>query len=140
MISEKAKEQCILEGSKYDIFEDQSPAEKIFLGLTPTNLVLEILRGLQPEVWIEGQSYLDPTASVGQFLAAILIIKMDLGHKNALATLFGTDIDFNKVIECRQRLINIAGDTPENWKIVTENIVEVDPKTQQQYLEQIKGA
>lgn len=89
---------------------------------TPPELVIEILEQLPPEVWEDGKTYLDPTAGSGNFLAAVLIIKKELGHKDPLKTIYGVDIMEDNVDECRQRLINIAGDTPENWKIVKNNI------------------
>ena len=89
---------------------------------TPTPLVLEILEQLPSTVWDAGKTYLDPTCGNGQFLAAVLIIKMALGHADALSTIYGVDLMQDNVDECRQRLIDIAGDTPANRKIVTHNI------------------
>lgn len=89
---------------------------------TPPELVIEILKQLPDQVWHEGKTYLDPTAGDGNFLAAVLIIKMELGHKNPLSTIYGVDIMQDNVDECRQRLLDIAGDTEENRKIVKNNI------------------
>lgn len=89
---------------------------------TPPELVIEILKQLPDQVWDDGKTYLDPTAGDGNFLAAVLIIKMELGHKNPLSTIYGVDIMQDNVDECRQRLIDIAGDTPDNWEIVRNNI------------------
>ena len=47
---------------------------------------------------------------------------MALGHTAALSTSYGVDLMQDNVDDCRQRLIDIAGDTPANWKIVTHNI------------------
>lgn len=89
---------------------------------TPTPLVLEILAQLPDTVWGAGKTYIDPTCGNGQFLSAVLIIKMALGHTDALSTIYGVDLMQDNVDECRQRLIDIAGDTPANWKIVKHNI------------------
>lgn len=89
---------------------------------TPPELVIEILRQLPNQVWDEGKTYLDPTAGDGNFLAAVLIIKLSLSHPNPLSTIYGVDLMQDNVDECRQRLLDIAGDTPANRKIVTHNI------------------
>jgi hypothetical protein len=80
------------------------------------------LEQLPEEVWQDGKTYLDPTCGNGQFLAPVLIIKQSLNHVNPLSTIYGVDIMQDNVDECRQRLIDIAGDTPENWDIVRNNI------------------
>jgi hypothetical protein len=56
-------------------------------------------------------------------LAAVLIIKKQLGHKKPLETIFGVDIMLDNVTACRGRLLKIVGDTPENRKILKKNIV-----------------
>ena len=92
------------------------------MNFTPTPLVLEILVQLPQTVWEDGKTYLDPTSGNGQFLAAVLIIKKEFGHPNPLSTIYGVDLMQDNVDECRQRLLDIAGDTPANRKIVTHNI------------------
>lgn len=94
---------------------------------TPIELVLEILDQLPDQVWEDGKTYLDPTCGNGQFLAAVLIIKMELGHKNPLSTIYGADIMQDNVNECRQRLIDIAKqyvdfNEDDAWEIVCNNI------------------
>lgn len=96
---------------------------------TPTPLVLRVLRRLPDFVWKEGEPFLDPTCGNGQFLAAVLIIKISLGHTDALSTIYGVDIMQDNVDECRQRLLDIAGDTPENRAIVEHNILCKDGLT-----------
>lgn len=122
MIIDKTKEQCILESKNYFLVKHPDRVKQLGEVFTPTELVLEILDQLPDQVWEDGKTYLDPTAGNGQFLAAVLIIKMELGHKNPLSTIYGVDIMQDNVDECRQRLIDIAGDTPENWDIVRNNI------------------
>lgn len=122
MISDKAKEQCILESKDYFLVKHPDRVKQLGEVFTPTELVLEILDQLPSTVWEDGKTYLDPTCGNGQFLAAVLIIKQGLGHTNPLATIYGVDIMQDNVDECRQRLIDIAGDTPENWDIVRNNI------------------
>ena len=122
MIPPAAREKCILESKKYALTKSKERIKGRGEVFTPVELVLEILDQLPPEVWIEGKTYLDPTVGTGNFLAAVLIIKQELGHKNPLSTIYGVDIMQDNVNECQQRLIDIAGNTPENWKIVENNI------------------
>ena len=122
MISDQSKEQCILESKDYFLVKHPDRVKQLGEVFTPTELALEILDQLPPEVWQDGKTYLDPTCGNGQFLAAVLIIKMELGHPNPLSTIYGVDIMQDNVDECRQRLIDIAGDTPGNWEIVRNNI------------------
>ncbi len=122
IISDKAKEQCILESKDYFLVRHTDRVKQLGEVFTPTELVLEILDQLPDEVWEDGKTYLDPTCGNGQFLTAVLIIKKELGHRNTLSTIYGVDIMQDNVDECRQRLIDIVGDTPENWEIVKNNI------------------
>ena len=122
MILEQTKEQCILESKDYFLVKHPDRVKQLGEVFTPTELVLEILDQLPAQVWDTGKTYLDPTCGNGQFLAAVLIIKMELGHPTPLSTIYGVDIMQDNVDECRQRLIDIAGDTPGNWEIVRNNI------------------
>ena len=116
-------DKCIAESSNY--FLTKHPERIKLLGevFTPTTLVLEVLNHMSADVWVLGGNFLDPTCGNGQFLAAALIIKISLGHTDALSTIYGVDIMQDNVDECRQRLLDIAGDTPENRAIVEHNIL-----------------
>jgi len=96
---------------------------------TPTELVLEILDQLPDQVWENGKTYLDPTCGNGQFLAAVLIIKLSLGHINPLSTIYGVDLMRDNVQECKRRLLDIAGWTKENIRIVHKQILCKDGLT-----------
>jgi hypothetical protein len=122
MITDATKEQCVLESADYFLVKHPDRVKELGEVFTPTHLVLEILEQLPQTVWEPGKTYLDPTCGNGQFLAAVLIIKMALGHTDALSTIYGVDLMQDNVDECRQRLLDIAGDTPANRKIVTHNI------------------
>lgn len=93
---------------------------------TPTELVLEMLEQLPEETWQEGKTYLDNSCGNGQFLAAVAVIKRELGHENYLETIYGVDLMEDNVLECRKRLLEIAGDTPDNRSVVRKNIVVHD--------------
>lgn len=90
---------------------------------TPTELVIEMLEKLPDETWDEGKTFLDNSCGNGQFLAAVAIIKRELGHKDYLSTIYGVDLMQDNVDECKERLLAIAGDTEENRAIVDRNIV-----------------
>ena len=122
MIKETTKARINGESIGYYLVRHPDRVKQLGEVFTPTELVLEILDQLPDQVWDAGKTYLDPTCGNGQFLAAVLIIKMELGHKSPLSTIYGVDIMQDNVDECRQRLIDIAGDTPKNWKIVRNNI------------------
>ena len=126
MITDAIKEQCTLESKDYFLVKHPDRVKDLGEVFTPTPLVLEILEQLPPTVWDAGKTYLDPTCGNGQFLAAVLIIKMALGHTDALSTIYGLDFMQDNVDECRQRLLDIAGDTVANRKIVKHNIRQGD--------------
>ena len=129
MITDDAKNLCTLESADYYLLKHNDRKKLLGEVFTPTRLVLEILGNLPIRVWEETENFLDPTCGNGQFLAAVLIIKLSLGHQNALASIYGVDIMQDNVDECRQRLIDIAGDTPANWAIVEHNILCKDGLT-----------
>lgn len=129
MIPNVIKEQCVLESKDYFLVKHPDRVKQLGEVFTPTELVLEILDQLPQEVWEDGKTYLDPTCGNGQFLAAVLIIKQSLNHNNPLAVIYGVDIMQDNVDECRQRLIDIAGNTTKNWEIVKHNILCKDGLT-----------
>lgn len=125
-ISQKIKDLCIAESSEW--LRASDPERQKMLGevFTPTPLVLEMIEQLPPTMWEDGKTFLDPTCGNGQFLAAIAIIKRELGHKSVLSSVYGVDIMNDNVQECRNRLLDIAGRTKANKKIVNRNIVCAD--------------
>jgi SAM-dependent methyltransferase len=120
---------CVIESTNYFLVKHPDRVKLLGEVFTPTELVLEILDQLPIEVWDDGKTYLDPTCGNGQFLAAVLIIKQSLNHVNPLETIYGVDIMQDNVDECRQRLIDIAGDNAHNWAIVEHNILCKDGLT-----------
>lgn len=121
------------ESANHDLVRSAERQAKLGEVFTPTNLVLEMLKKLPKGkingVWVEGKTFLDPACGNGQFLAVILIIKKQMGHKNPLDTIFGVDIMQDNIDECRARLLKIAGDTKRNREIVEQNIVCADGLT-----------
>lgn len=138
MIPDEAKQKYLIESRTRVLTKSQDRIKSWGEVFTPPELVLEILDQLPDQVWEDGKTYLDPTVGNGQFLAAVLIIKQQLGHTNPLGTIYGVDIMQDNVDECRQRLIDIAGATPKNWKIVENNIRCEDGLTYDYSFEPIK--
>lgn len=123
MINQEIKDCCIAESASYMLTKSTKRIKELGEVFTPTLLVLEILEQLDTTIWNEGKTYLDPTCGNGQFLVPVLIIKLALGHVNPLSTIYGVDIMEDNVAETRKRLIDIAGDTAANWRIVNNNIL-----------------
>jgi SAM-dependent methyltransferase len=126
------KQLALQESQGRKLIQSEERQKELGEVFTPTELVIQMLTklptGLQG-VWQEDKTFLDPTCGNGQFLAAILIIKIQLGHKDPLSTIFGVDIMEDNVIACRERLLEIAGHSKKNIKWVERNIVCADGLT-----------
>ncbi len=99
---------------------------------TPLPLVDEILEKLPPELFTDHtKTFIDNSCGDGNFLVRVLQRKIDNGSTptQALSTTYGVDLMPDNIIHCKQRLIDIAGDTLEHWKIVNLNIVCHDALT-----------
>lgn len=129
-LSDALRQACLDEGMDYCVpIRSTARAKVIGEVFTPSALVLEMIEQLPDPVWEPGKTYLDPTCGHGNFLAPILIIKLSLGHSHPLATIYGVELMQDNVDECKRRLIDIAGDTPENWETVNWNIRCADALT-----------
>lgn len=74
---------------------------------TPTALVQEMLDKLPPELFTDPtKTFLDPTCGDGQFLAEVIIRKIENGstYAQALSTVYGADLKEDNCIECIKRL------------------------------------
>ena len=90
---------------------------------TPTPLVQEILESLPEEIFTDPtKTFIDPACGDGQFLAEVLIKKMENGSDfvTALGTIYGVDIMQDNVDLCKERLLCGRDDLRE---IVDKNIV-----------------
>lgn len=128
-------EKIIQEGKQYQGIRSLDRQKQYGEVFTPTTLVMEILGKLPPEVWEEGSTFCDPAAGNGQFLAAVLMVKLFLGHDRlgALESIYGVELLFDNVEVCRARLLKISSDGINDAKlmeqakeIVTRNIVCAD--------------
>ena len=119
------KEKCLIESKNHVLVRSLERQEKLGEVFTPTNLVLEMLDKLSDAVWQEEKIFIDPTCGNGQLLVAVAIIKLELGHKNYLETIYGVDIMQDNIDECRQRL-DSDNQYPE---IMEKNIICADALT-----------
>lgn len=132
------KKLALEESKNYQLTRNAQRQKDLGEVFTPTSLVLDILKKLPKgkNGWGDDtKTYLDPACGNGQFLAPILIIKLQLGHnpEQALSTIYGVDIMSDNVVECRKRLWLIAtnGSNDINFKRrcqrrVKKNIVCAD--------------
>ena len=75
---------------------------------TPTKLVQEVLDQIDPAVFKDpSKTFLDPTCGDGQFLAEVLIRKIEGGSsfEQALNTIYGADLMADNVELCQNRLL-----------------------------------
>ena len=115
---------ALTESKNRAVFRDAARKDLNGEVFTPTELVLHMITQLSPAAWEPTETFLDPTCGNGQILAAIAVIKRELGHTDYLKTIYGVDLMEDNVAECRERLLLIAGDTPENRLIVERNITQ----------------
>ena len=96
---------------------------------TPTPLVQELLDQLPQDLFEDPtKTFCDPACGDGQFLAEVLIRKMEHGStfEQALSTIYGIDLMPDNVEECRSRLL--CGQE-QYREIVENNIVCADALT-----------
>ena len=125
-LSKKITQACLEESKDFFLVKHPERVKELGEVFTPTELVLEMIGQLPDEMFEDGRTFLDPTVGNGQFLAALAIIKRELGHREVLSALFGADIMQDNVDECKARLLDIVGDTVANKALVDKNIVCAD--------------
>ena len=76
----------------------------------------------------ENQTFLDPCCGDGNILETVLQTKLNLGYDptKSLQSLYGVELMEDNAEACRQRLLDIVGDTPKYREIVENNIVYAD--------------
>jgi hypothetical protein len=91
---------------------------------TPTTLVLELLHNIPEYVFIENHTVLDPSCGDGQFLAEVIVKKMQYGHSlyDALSTTYGVELMPDNVAICKERLAGPTP-TPDIISMLQQNIV-----------------
>ena len=96
---------------------------------TPPELVNEMLDRLPPELWTDQtKTYIDPACGNGNFLVEVVRRKIEAGSTplQALETTYGIDIMEDNVLECRQRLLSVAGNPPGGEQVVIHRIACAD--------------
>lgn len=96
---------------------------------TPPELVNEMLDRLPPELWSDPmKTYIDPACGTGNFLIEVVRRKIEAGSAplQALETTYGIDIMEDNVLECRQRLLSVAGNPPGGEQVVARRVKQAD--------------
>lgn len=96
---------------------------------TPLELVDKILDKLPQELFTDpNKTFLDPACGDGNFLVRVLQRKIDNGSTptEALKTTYGVELMHDNVHQCKERLLEIAGDTIRHRNIVDRNIICAD--------------
>lgn len=117
------KQLIITESKQYTLYRSKERSDAHGEVFTPSELVIEMLEQLPDETWQEGKTFLDQTCGNGQFLAAVAIVKRELGHKHPLASIYGVDLLEDNVAETKARLLAICGDTKQNRTILSKQIL-----------------
>ena len=111
------------------IDRDKSRTKETGEVFTPTPLVQEMLDKLPEEVFTNPtKTFLDPSCGDGQFLAEVLIRKLEnnIPYDQALSTIYGVDLMADNIKLCRDRLLC----NQEQYRhIVENNIVCADALT-----------
>lgn len=92
---------------------------------TPRELVDKLLDHVDPVIFTDARkSCLDPTCGDGQFLAGVLLRRLqnNIPLDEALFTIYGCDIHEDNVVVCRRRLL-CGIDNPELTILLEKNIV-----------------
>lgn len=87
--------------------------------------MLDKLNEYGPESFEEHKTFLDPACGNGNMLVEVLKRKISLGHNKtiALSTLYGTDIMNDNVVECKNRLLKVAGNTKKHKEVLDKHII-----------------
>lgn len=95
---------------------------------TPPAITNEILDHLSEEMWEPHRTFLDPAAGEGHMIVEIYKRKIATGSTptEALSTIYGIDIMRDNVLVCREKLLELAGNTDEYRDIVNFNIQKGD--------------
>jgi len=111
------------------IDRDKSRTKETGEVFTPTPLVQEMLDKLPEEVFTNPtKTFLDPSCGDGQFLAEVLIRKLEnnIPYDQALSTIYGVDLMADNIKLCRDRILC----NQEQYRhIVENNIVCADALT-----------
>ena len=99
---------------------------------TPTDLVIEIMKGMPISMFAPGETVIDPACGDGQFLVVtkwVKVIAFNMSQDEALEDIYGVDIMRDNVDLCKKRL--------EGGNIVMGNTMEpnikLDEQTDEEY-------
>ena len=90
---------------------------------TPAPSVKEMLDNISKQVWKdEAKTFIDPACGNGNFLVEVVKRKIKAGSNKwqALSTTYGVDIMEDNVLECRERLLQVADVKQKRFKALVE--------------------
>lgn len=93
---------------------------------TPKYYICEIINDLVDIGLCDiGKRSLEPTCGDGNFIIAIIQAKLDSGQSitDALSTTFAVDLMADNIKLCKQRILDLVGDTHTNREIINNNII-----------------
>lgn len=93
---------------------------------TPSELVNSMLSKLPKELWKdETKTFIDPACGNGNFLVEVVKRKIKAGSNKwqALSTTYGVDIMEDNVLECRERLLQVADVKQKRFRTLVEQRV-----------------
>jgi len=96
---------------------------------TPPALVNELLDRLPKSLWTDvTKTFLDNSCGDGNFLVEVVRRKIAAGSTptQALSTTYGVELMADNAEHCRQRLLEVAGNTKAHRAIVDRNVACAD--------------
>jgi len=93
---------------------------------TPAPLVKEMLDNISKQVWKDKtKTFIDPACGNGNFLVEVVKRKIKAGSNKwqALSTTYGVDIMEDNVLECRERLLQVADVKQKRFRTLIEQRV-----------------
>jgi len=93
---------------------------------TCKELINELLSKFPQEIFSDpSKTFLEPAAGDGNFLVEVVKKKLKNGMTppQALWSTYGIELMHDNTKRCKERLLEVAGNTPENRMIVNRNIV-----------------
>ena len=96
---------------------------------TPVEIVKEMCDMVSSEIFTNfSKTFCDPCCGIGNILCYVLEKRLQYCNSQedkvkAISTIYGVELMQDNVDECKERIYNLVGKTPEIEKIVNHNIV-----------------
>jgi hypothetical protein len=102
---------------------------------TPPELINELLGKLPEEIFSDpSKTFLEPAAGDGNFLVEVINKKMEHGMTpiQAIKSTYAIEMMPDNVKKCKERILELVGDTEENKQILNKQIVCAEVKWEKQ--------